>query len=70
MPILERQTFQNKDLVLRVSLNYDPKIFDPNKYEAFLDALCSDREYQKEAIRETTRYFLGGEYADLKDLAE
>lgn len=70
MPILERQTFQNKDLVLKVSLNYDPKIFDPNKYEAFLDALCGDREYQKEAIRETARYFLGGEYADLKDLAE
>jgi len=50
--MLERQTFENKDLVLKVSTNYDPKRFDPNKYEAFLDALCGDREYQKEAIRE------------------
>ena len=67
--MLERQTFQNKDLVLKVSHNYDPKRFDPNKYEAFLDALCGDREYQKEAIWETIRYFLGGEYKSLKDLA-
>ena len=68
--MLERQTFQNKDLVLKVSPSYDPKRFDPNKYEAFLDALCGDREYQKEAIREAMRYFLGGEYKSLKELAE
>lgn len=68
--MLECQTFQNKDLVLKVSANYDPKRFEPNKYEAFLDALCGDREYQKEAIRETVRYFLGGEYKSLKELAE
>lgn len=58
--MLERQTFQNKDLVLKVSPNYDPKRFEPNKYEPFLDALCSDRDYQKDAIREVVRYFLGG----------
>lgn len=68
--MLDRQTFQNKDLVLKVSPNYDPKMFDPNKYEAFLDALCTDREYQKEAIREVMRYFLGREYINLKELAE
>ncbi|RJQ53112.1 MAG: hypothetical protein C4526_07040 [Nitrospiraceae bacterium] len=68
--MLDRQTFQNKDLVLKISPNYDPKRFDPNKYEAFLDALCENREYQKEAIRETLRYFLGGEYKSLMDLVE
>src|SRR3990167_7202244 len=68
--MLDSQTFQNKDLVLKVSPNYDPKRFDPNKYEPFLDALCTDREYQKEAIREVFRYFLGGEYRSLKNLAE
>lgn len=66
----DRQTFQNKDLVLKVSPNYNPGRFDPNKYEAFLDALCGDREYQKEAIQETLRYFLGGEYQNLRELAE
>jgi len=50
--MLERQTFQNKDLVLKVSSNYDLRRLDPNKYEGFLDALCGDREYQKEAVRE------------------
>ena len=68
--MLERQTFQNKDLVLKVSNSYDPKRLDPNKYEAFLDALCGDREYQKEAIQVTLRYFLGGEYKNLRELAE
>jgi type III restriction enzyme len=68
--MLERQTFQNKDFVLKVSSSYDPKRFDLNKYEVFLDALCRDREYQKEAIRVTLRYFLGGEYKSLKELAE
>ena len=68
--MLDRQTFQNKDLVLKVSPNYNTNKFDPNKYEPFLDALCTDREYQKEAIREVLRYFLGGEYKSLKDLAK
>ncbi|NWF92473.1 MAG: DEAD/DEAH box helicase family protein [Syntrophaceae bacterium] len=68
--MLERQTFQNKDLVLKVSPSYDPKRFDPNKYEAFLDALCGDREYQKKAIRVVLRYFLGGKYRSLKEMAE
>ncbi|GAH18753.1 unnamed protein product, partial [marine sediment metagenome] len=68
--MLERQTFQNMDLVLKVSPSFDPKKLDFNQYEAFLDALCGNREYQKESIRETVRYFLGGEYQSLKDLAE
>ena len=67
--MLERQTFQNKDLVLKISLNYDQRKFDLNKYEAFLDALCGDREYQKEAIRATLRYFLMGNII-IQELAE
>ena len=68
--MLELHTFQNKDLVLKVSPNYDPKRFDPNKYEAFLDALCGEREYQKNAIRSTLFYFLGNNYKNLTELAE
>lgn len=56
--------------MLKVSPNCDPKRFDPNKYEPFLDGLCGEREYQKEATRETLRYFLSGEYSSLRDLAE
>lgn len=60
---------QNEDLVLKVSLAVDPAVFDITKYEAFLDLLCGTREYQKEAIRTTLRYLLGGQYANLKALA-
>ncbi|GAG77954.1 unnamed protein product, partial [marine sediment metagenome] len=55
---------------LKVSPNIDPEKFDINKYEAFLDALCGERGYQKEATRVTLRYLLGGQYNNLKELAE
>jgi len=66
----DKQLFKNQDLILKVSPNIDPAKFDISKYEAFLDALCGDREYQKEAIRETLRYLLGGRYNSLRDLAK
>ncbi len=66
---MDKQLLKNQDLVLKVSPSVDPTKFDISKYEAFLDALCGDREYQKEAIRETLRYLLGGRYNSLKDLA-
>ena len=70
MAISDKQSIKNQDLVLKVSPNVDPAKFDISKYEAFIDALCGDREYQKEAIRETLRYLLGGQYNSLKDLVK
>jgi len=70
MTISDKQIFKNQDLVLKVSPNIDPEKFDINKYEAFLDSLCGEREYQKEATRVTLRYLLGGRYNNLKELAE
>lgn len=63
-------TIKASDLVLKVSENIDPEKFNISKYEAFLDALCGPREFQKESIRVVLRYLLGGRYRDLKDLAE
>src|SRR6267143_4043019 len=54
----DRRTFRNEDLVLKVTTNIDPKVWDESRYEAFLDELCGLREYQKEAIRTTLRYLL------------
>ena len=51
MIIPGKKVFKNQDLVLVISPNNDPEKFDINKYEAFLDVLCGEREYQKEAIR-------------------
>ena len=54
----DRQRFRNEDLILKVSKAVDRQKWDEGKYEAFLDELCDDREYQKEAIRTTLRYLL------------
>lgn len=65
-----KEIFKNQDLVLMVDKNIDPSVLNLNKYESFLDALCSSREYQKEAIREAVKFLLGGRYKNIKDLAE
>lgn len=59
----------NEDLVLKVNPRVDRARWDENRYEGFIDELCGDREYQKEAIRVALRYLLGGEYANLQELA-
>ena len=70
MVIPDKKIFKNQDLVLKVSPNVDPEKFDINKYEPFIDALCKEREFQKEAIRITLRYLLAGEYRNLRQLAK
>jgi type III restriction enzyme len=66
----DRRRFLNEDLVLKVATDVDPRVWDESRYEAFLDELCGFREYQKEAIRTTLRYLVGGRYANLRALAE
>jgi type III restriction enzyme len=65
----DRRTFRNEDLVLKVTTDIDPKVWEESKYEGFFDELCGLREYQKEALRTALRYLLGGKYADLRALA-
>lgn len=64
----DRRAFRNEDMVLRVK-PHDPDVWDETRYEAFLDALCGAREYQKEAIRTALSYWLGARYANLAELA-
>lgn len=66
----DRQRFQNQDLVLKVSSAVNRAHWDESKYDAFIDELCGTRSYQKEAIRITLRYLLGGEYTNLRALAK
>jgi len=44
--------YKTQDLVLRVKQSYDPAKLNLKKWVDFIDVLCGDREYQKEAIRE------------------
>lgn len=63
------QRFHNENLVLEVGSSIDRRKWNEDKYEPFLDELCGQREYQKDAIRVALRYLLGDEYRDLRDLA-
>lgn len=65
----DSRTFRNEDLVLTVK-PHDPAKWDESRYEAFLDALCGHRNYQKVAIRTVLSYWLGGRYTDLRQLAQ
>lgn len=62
--------FKNADLVLKVTRNLDPTVFDISKYEAFLEALCGEREYQRQAIVTASNYLFSGAYRDQRALAE
>jgi type III restriction enzyme len=66
----DKSTFRNEDLVLQIGDDVDSEMWDEAKYDTFLDELCGYREYQKEAIRTTLRFLLGGRYANLRALAE
>ena len=57
-----------KNLVLKVDTNYDHSIIDLNDWQDYLDCLCGDREYQKEAIRTVLIYLLSGKYSSINDL--
>ena len=47
----EIKTYKTADLVLKVSQTYDPTKLDLSSWDRFLDILCGDRTYQKEAIK-------------------
>ena len=66
----DREKFKNEDLVLKVSTNIDPAVWDESKYEAFIDELCQNREYQKEEIFTVMRYLAAGKYKSIHDLAK
>jgi len=62
------QSIDPAQLVLTLKSPTDPHLLD--RYEPFLAALCTDRDYQKEATRAAISYLLGGEYRSLSELAE
>lgn len=65
----DRQRFRNEDLILKVGTAVDRSRWDESRYDAFIDELCGDRQYQKDAIRTALRFLLSGEYDSLLKLA-
>ncbi|MBO8169058.1 MAG: DEAD/DEAH box helicase family protein [Thermoanaerobacteraceae bacterium] len=66
----EIKIYKTKDLVLKVNTVYDPTKLDLDAWESFLEVLCGDREYQKEAIRNAVIYLASGRYGKIEDLVE
>ncbi len=62
--------YKTQDLVLKVKDNYDPAKLNLKPWVNFIDVLCGDREYQKEAIHSSIIYLASGEYNSIEDLVE
>lgn len=64
----EIKTYKTKDLVLQVSKSYNPLTLKLDEWDRFLDILCNNREYQKEAIQQAIIYMASGRYKSIEDL--
>lgn len=64
----EIHIFKNQDLVLKVNQTFDPNELKLDDWDLFLDKLCGDREYQKDAIRNAVVFLVGGKYKTIDDL--
>jgi type III restriction enzyme len=60
--------FKNQDLVLKVNPIFDPGVLKLEEWDIFLDRLCGDREYQKEAIKNAVIFLVGGRYKNIEDI--
>jgi len=68
--MIELKTYKTKDLVLEVNKSYDPLRLDLSRWDRFLDVLCGDRHYQKEAIENAIIYLASGRYSSIEDLVK
>ena len=62
--------YKTQDLVLQVKQNYNPAKLNLKKWVDFIDVLCGDREYQKEAIKDAIIFIASGEYNSIESLVE
>ena len=60
--------YKTNDLVLKVDTNYNPLELKLDKWLNFIDQLCGDREYQKEAIQTAVIYLASANYSSVEDL--
>lgn len=67
----EKRTFVNQSLVLKVNPSgYNPLVLKLNDWDRYLDILCINRLYQKEAIKNAIIYLFGGKYDNIEKLVE
>lgn len=62
--------YKDSDLVLEVSKNVNPAVWDEGFFQNFFDLLFGKRSYQKEAAETALRFLNSGEYQNIKALAK
>ncbi len=62
--------YKTRDLVLQLRQSYDPSKLNLKEWVSFLDVLCGDREFQKEAIRKAIIFIASGEYKNIETLVK
>ena len=62
--------YKDSDLVLEVSKNVNPVVWDEGFFQNFFDMLFGKRNYQKEAAEIALRFLNSGEYKDITALAK
>lgn len=61
--------FNTQDLVLNVNTkSFDPEKVPISEWKGFLDVLCGNRDYQKEAIKTAIIYLASGRYKNIEEL--
>ena len=61
--------FNTQDLVLKINTkSFDPEKLPISDWQRFLDVLCGNRDYQKEAIKTAIIYLASGRYKNIEDL--
>lgn len=68
MGTLEKRTFEQRNLVLKVSESYNPVNLNIEEWEPFLLALCGNRNFQIESIKTSVIYLCSQNYDSIKDL--
>ncbi|WP_285007505.1 DEAD/DEAH box helicase [Lactococcus formosensis] len=63
-------SYKESDLVLQVSKNVNPTIWDEGFFQVFLDLVFKNRPYQKDATEIALRFLNSGEYSNITELAK
>lgn len=64
------KVYKTQDLVLLVNQSYDPAKLNLKQWVDFLDVLCGDREFQKQAISDSIIYIASHQYSSIETLVE
>ncbi len=70
MTMQDIKIYKQKNLVLKVNQSYDSTKLDLGAWDSFLNVLCVDREYQKEAIKQAVIFLSSGQYVTTYDLID